>query len=121
MDKKIENENNPINDNEQSLNSNFNKDNMSAYEGGAGVMVDAIRHMVVLGPEDCSKTKLLFSNIKSVSTLLGLNIDCRLITDMEEITGYGIKETPALVVNNLLISTGKVLSMSDIENVINQF
>ena len=46
-----------------------------------------------------------------------LNIDANIeiVGDLKEIVSYGVMTTPALVINNKVVSTGKVLSVKEIK------
>ena len=43
------------------------------------------------------------------------------ITDLKKIMEYGVMSIPALVVNEKVVSTGKVLKTADIQKLINKF
>ena len=49
---------------------------------------------------------------------LGLNIEVEYITDMEKVMGYGVMSMPAIVVNEQVVSMGKVLKASDVEKLL---
>ena len=40
------------------------------------------------------------------------------ITDMEKVMGYGVMSMPAIVVNEKVVSMGKVLKAADMENLL---
>ncbi|MDD7011999.1 MAG: thioredoxin family protein [Candidatus Treponema excrementipullorum] len=43
------------------------------------------------------------------------SVEVEYITDMETIMGYGVMSMPALVVNEKVVSMGKVLKPADVE------
>ena len=49
---------------------------------------------------------------------LGLDLEVEYITDLEKITAYGVMAMPGLVVNDKAVSAGKLLSESDVENLL---
>ena len=49
---------------------------------------------------------------------MGLSIQPEYITDMEKIMAYGVMSMPALVVNEKVVSMGKVLKAADVEKLI---
>ena len=48
----------------------------------------------------------------------GVKADVEYITDFSVIAGYGVMSTPALVVNEKVVSAGRVLKPADIEKLI---
>ncbi|RDX29365.1 thioredoxin family protein [Bifidobacterium breve] len=51
---------------------------------------------------------------------MGLSIQPEYITDMEKIMAYGVMSMPALVVNEKVVSMGKVLKAADVEKLIHK-
>lgn len=49
---------------------------------------------------------------------MGLSIEVEYITNMEKIMEFGVMSMPAIVVNDKVISSGKVLKAADIEKLI---
>ena len=48
------------------------------------------------------------------------NVDVEYVTDMAEIARRGVMSTPALMVNEKVVSAGRVLSPSDVENLLHK-
>ena len=48
----------------------------------------------------------------------GINAEVEYITDMEKIMGYGVMSMPALMIDNKIISAGKVLKTKDVERLL---
>ena len=46
---------------------------------------------------------------------LGIDVEVEYITDMEKVMSYGVMSIPALVVNEKVVSAGRVLKASEIE------
>ncbi len=67
----------------------------------------------VLGP-GCSNCKKLHESAKEAINELNSNIDLEYITDIEKMIAYGIMSSPALVINEKVVSQGRVLSKEDI-------
>ena len=61
--------------------------------------------------------KLSFT-VKSYRRSCGLNIEVEYVTDMEKIMQYGVMSMPVLVVNEQVISMGKVLKVSQVETLL---
>ena len=51
---------------------------------------------------------------------MGLSVEVEYITDMEKIMEYGVMSMPALVVNEQVISMGKVLKAADVEKLLDK-
>ena len=68
------------------------------------------------------KAKVLGAGCKSCHSMYenalkaaeGLGIEVEYITDMEKVMYYGVMSMPALVVDDRVVSSGKVLSESEI-------
>ena len=67
----------------------------------------------VLGP-GCKNCENLADNTKAALKELGLEAEIEKVTDYGEIAGYGILSTPGLVVDDKVVSSGKVLKPKDI-------
>lgn len=62
----------------------------------------------------CKKCVALADNAKAAAQAAGKPAEIVKITDFAEIAAYGVMSTPALVVDEKLLSTGKVLSADEI-------
>ena len=51
---------------------------------------------------------------------MGVAIDVEYVTDMERIMEYGVMSMPALVVNEKVVSMGKVLKVADVEKLLHK-
>lgn len=71
----------------------------------------------VLG-SGCPKCKRLYENAKEAVSVLGSNIEVKYITDFKEMMSLGIMSTPALVINDKVVSMGRLLSSYEIEEII---
>lgn len=63
----------------------------------------------------CAKCETLLKNTREAVAKLGVEAEVEYITDFAVIAGYGIMTTPALMVNDKVVSTGKVLKAKDVE------
>ena len=63
---------------------------------------------------DCPSCIKLEKNVKVAVEQLELEATITKVTDIQEILGYGVMGTPALVVDEKVVSTGKVLSPKDV-------
>lgn len=62
----------------------------------------------------CKKCVALGDNAKAAAAAAGIQAEIVKITDIAEIAGYGVMSTPGLVIDEKLVSTGKVLTAQDI-------
>lgn len=78
---------------------------------------DGICCIKVLGA-GCKSCRELYENTKEAVKNIGLSIEVEYITDMEKIMGYGVMSMPGLVVNEKVVSMGKVLKVADVEKLL---
>ncbi|MEY3308073.1 MAG: hypothetical protein RLZZ413_2111 [Pseudomonadota bacterium] len=62
----------------------------------------------------CRKCVALGENAKAAAAAAGVPAQIVKITDVAEIAAYGVMSTPGLVVDDKVLSTGKVLSADEI-------
>lgn len=60
----------------------------------------------------CKSCHRMYEN--ALKAAEGLGIEVEYITDMEKVMSYGVMSMPALVVDDRVVSSGKVLSESEI-------
>lgn len=63
----------------------------------------------------CPKCRKLAENAKEAADSLGLNYEIEKITDYNQYVKYGVMITPALVIDEKLVSAGNVLSVDKIK------
>ena len=63
----------------------------------------------------CMKCETLLKNAKEAIANKGVSAQVEYITDFAVIANLGIMSTPALVIDDKIVSMGKVLKSSDIE------
>lgn len=66
----------------------------------------------------CRSCEALLDAVKEVVDKNNIDADVEYITDMEKIMGYGIMSMPALMVDDKLISSGRVLKAKEIEKLL---
>lgn len=81
---------------------------------GEGESVVSIK---VLGA-GCKSCHEFYENTKEAVKNAGLSVEVEYITDMEKVMGYGVMSMPALVVNEKVVSMGKVLKAADVEKLL---
>ncbi len=78
---------------------------------------DGICCIKVLGA-GCSSCHQQYEHVKEAVKNMGLSIEVEYITDMTKVMEYGVMSMPALVVNEKVVSMGKVLKASDVEKLL---
>jgi len=73
----------------------------------------------VLG-SGCKNCHALLENTRAAVKNLALDADVEYVTDMEKVMGYGVMSMPALVVNETVVSAGRVLKAGDVERALHQ-
>ena len=76
-----------------------------------------IASIKVLGA-GCKSCHEQYENAKAAVKTMGLSIEVEYITDMEKVMGYGVMSMPAIVVNEKVVSMGKVLKATDVEKLL---
>ena len=62
----------------------------------------------------CCKCENLLEAVKEAVADKGINAEIEYITDMVKIMEYGIMSTPALMVDNKVVSMGRVLKTKEV-------
>lgn len=76
-----------------------------------------MKQIEVLGP-GCAKCQELMKQTEQAVSDLGLDCSVKKITDIVEITGYGVMMTPALVVDGQVKVMGKVPSLDELKKLL---
>ena len=84
-----------------------------------GAPVDGICCIKVLGA-GCKACHEQSENARAAVKAMGLDLEVEYITDMEKVMGYGVMSMPAIVVNEKVVSTGKVLKAADVEKLLHK-
>jgi len=63
----------------------------------------------------CNKCVTLTENAQQALANLGIDAQIVKITDIGEIAAHGVMSTPALAIDDRVVSTGKVLTTGQIE------
>ena len=84
-----------------------------------GKAVDGICCIKVLGA-GCKSCHEQYENAKQAVKNMGLDLEVEYITDMEKVMSYGVMSMPAIVVNEKVVSMGKVLKAADVEKLLHK-
>lgn len=66
----------------------------------------------------CRKCEALLDAAKQAVSSKGIQAEIEYITDIEQIMAYGIMRTPALMIDDKIVSSGRVLKAKDIEKLL---
>lgn len=84
--------------------------------GGAAKGVCCVK---VLGA-GCKSCHELYENAQAAVRSMGLGVEVEYITDMEKVMTYGVMSMPAIVVNEKVVSMGKVLKAAEVEKLLKE-
>ncbi|MDE7246322.1 MAG: thioredoxin family protein [Lachnospiraceae bacterium] len=73
----------------------------------------------VLG-SGCASCHAQYENAKEAVQKMGFALEVEYVTDLQKIMEYGVMSMPALVVNEKVVSMGKVLKASDVEKLLHK-
>ncbi len=73
-----------------------------------------MKNIQILGT-GCPKCKLLFANAEAAVKAAGVEVRLEKIEKIVDIMKFGVMTTPALVVDGVVKSAGKVLSSEEIQ------
>jgi len=71
----------------------------------------------VLG-SGCANCRALESRTNEAIDLLGLEAEIEKVTDVLEIAAYGVMSTPALVVDEHVVTTGRVPNVTELQQLL---
>lgn len=61
----------------------------------------------------CARSLKTFENVKAAAARLGLGVEVENVGDLAEIASYGVLGTPALVVDDAVLSSGKLIELDE--------
>ncbi len=76
-----------------------------------------MRTLKVLGV-GCAKCNQLAANADQAAGELGIDYTLEKVTDINEMMGYGVMMTPALVVDGAVVAVGKVPPVDEIKDML---
>ena len=66
----------------------------------------------------CPKCKQLTANVETAAKELNIQIEIGKVTDIDKITEYGVMMTPALAVDGVVVSSGRILNKDEIKKIL---
>ncbi|MGN1135309.1 MAG: thioredoxin family protein [Oscillospiraceae bacterium] len=76
-------------------------------------LIAKIKSVKVLGA-GCKNCHIQYENVKKALEVMSIPVEAEYITDMAKIAGYGVMSMPVIVVNEKIVSQGKVLKPSEV-------
>ena len=101
-----------IDDNGVFIHNISEKSAVSAKAGGKLTMT-----IKILG-QGCADCKSLYENTKRVVADRGIDAEVLYVTDLTAIVLYGVMQIPALVIDEKVVSVGRVLKPREIEKLL---
>lgn len=80
---------------------------------------EGICYIKVLGA-GCKSCHEQYENAKEAARAMDLPVEVEYITDMQKVMEYGVMSMPAIVVNEKVVSMGKVLKAADVEKLLHK-
>lgn len=68
----------------------------------------------------CASCHEQYEQAKQAVKAMGLPVEVEYITDMPKVMEYGVMSMPAIVVNEKVVSMGKVLKAADVEKLLHK-
>ena len=68
----------------------------------------------------CKSCHDQYESVKTAVNSLGLSMEVEYITNMETVMAYGVMSMPAIVINEQVVSMGKVLKSTDVEKLLHK-
>ena len=93
--------------------------NQAGESACCGEINSGIASIKVLGA-GCKSCHEQYENATAAVKALGLPVEVEYITDMEKVMAYGVMSMPAIVVNDKVVSMGKVLKAADVEKLLHK-
>jgi len=66
----------------------------------------------------CAKCRQMTANAETAVKELNLQAEVGKVTDIDKITDYGVMMTPALAINGIVVSSGKLLNKDEIKKIL---
>lgn len=77
-----------------------------------------IKSIKIFGKDGCRNCSTMFQNTIDILAEKNISCDCQHVTDLQEVMKFGVMSLPGLVINDKVVSYGKILSKADIEKFI---
>lgn len=74
-----------------------------------------IKSVKILGRDGCSNCSRMFQDTIDLAAENNLEADIQHVTDIKEVMKFGVMSLPGLVINEKVVSYGRILSKADIK------
>ena len=81
--------------------------------------IEPIKSIKILGRDGCCNCSRMFQDTVDIAAENNHVADIQHVTDLEQVMKYGVMSLPALVINEKVISYGRILSRNDIKKLLN--
>lgn len=71
-------------------------------------MIEVAKLVIKILGQGCPKCKVMYNNVKSAVRELGIDAEVEKVEDFAKISQYGVMSTPALVVDEKVVSMGQL-------------
>ncbi|WP_458861958.1 thioredoxin family protein [Acidaminobacterium chupaoyuni] len=88
-------------------------------DAGAAKAATGLATVKVLG-SGCKSCHALLVNTNEALKAMAVPFEAEYVTDMATVASYGVMSTPALVVNEKVVSMGKVYSAAEVEKLLHK-
>jgi len=78
-----------------------------------------MKNILVLGP-GCARCNTLHKNVESAAKELGLECEIFMVSDPAAIAGFGIMNTPALIIDGELKVAGKLPTIDKLKEMLSK-
>lgn len=68
----------------------------------------------------CAKCKRLFDNVQTAVKELGIAAEVSKVEDIDAIATSGVMMTPALIINNEIVTEGRVPDVNEIKSLVTE-
>lgn len=76
---------------------------------------------IIIFGDSCASCKQTIKNVTEAANAMDSSVDIRLSEDLIEMVRLNVFQTPAVVINGKVASTGKLLSFDDAKALIEQY
>lgn len=80
--------------------------------------IEPISSIKILGRDGCKNCSTMFQDTIDLAAEYNLVADIQHVTDIEQVMKYGVMTLPGLVINEKVVSYGKILSKNDIKKML---